>query len=193
MTEARRPSAPRAPDEDAPILARVAAGDRGAFQELAAKHRAGLVAMVRRYVKSPDDAEDIAQRALLRAFEKLSTFRGEASFRSWLFRIGVHLALNHVRDARRGEDVELDDIAAFTNVLDTRRLVAAELWRKVSARLDELPPKQRLAVELRLFHDLEFKDIAALADCSEDSAKVNYHHGVKRLRDVLDTGRGAPP
>lgn len=174
-------------DDDAPMLARVAAGDARAFDSIVVKYRPLLVSLVRRYVKNADDAEDVAQRALLRAYEKLATFRGEATFRSWLCRIAIHLALNHVRDQVRVEAIDVDDIASFTLALDTRKLVAAELWRKVSARLDELPPKQRLVVELRFFHDLSFKEIAVLADCSEDSAKVNFQHGVKRLRDVLAT------
>ena len=62
---------------------------------------------------------------------------------------------------------------------------AAEVWRKVSARLEELPPRQRLVLELRVFHDLSFDEIAAVVDSSEDSAKLNYHHAVKRLRGLL--------
>ena len=58
----------------------------------------------------------------------------------------------------------------------------------MSARLAELPPKQRLVVELRLFHDLSFKEIADVAATTEESAKANYHHGVKRLRDVIGKG-----
>ncbi len=180
------PPAGRAPpDDDAALITRIAAGDRAAFDVLATRHRAAIVALVHRYVKNGDDAEDVAQRALLRAFERIATFRGEASFRTWLFRIAIHLALNHVRGRDRAESIDVDDIAAFTSALDTQRLVAAELWRKVSARLDELPPKQRLVVELRLFHELSFQEIAVAAACTEESAKANYHHGVKRLRAVL--------
>jgi RNA polymerase sigma-70 factor (ECF subfamily) len=182
---------PAGADEDAPSVARLCAGDRGAFDALASKYRARLVSLVHRYVKNADDAEDVAQRTLLRAYEKIATFRGEATFRTWLFRIAVHLACNHVRGRDRAEAIDVDDIAAFTSALDTRRLVAAELWRKVSARLDELPPKQRLVVELRLFHDMSFKEVADVAGCSEESAKANYHHGVKRLRDVIAEPRRA--
>lgn len=176
-------------DEDAAALARVAAGDTSAFGELATKHRAALVRLVHRYVKNAGDAEDVAQRALLRAFEKIDTFRREAPFRTWLFRIAIHLAQNHVRGRDRAEPLEVDDIAAFTSALDTRRLVAAELWRKVEKRLLELPPKQRLVVELRLFHEMPFKEVAAIAGSTEESAKANYHHGVKRLRDVIGKHR----
>jgi RNA polymerase sigma-70 factor (ECF subfamily) len=180
------PSAPRIlHDEDAELIARFRAGDRTAFDAIAIKYRDPILGLVRRYVKNDSDAEDVAQRALLRAFEKLDTFRGESAFRTWLFRIAIHLALNHIRGRDRFQAVELDDIASFTNALETAKLVAAELWQKVSARLDELPPKQRLVVELRLFHELSFKEISTIADCSEESAKANFHHGVKRLRVVI--------
>lgn len=186
MTSSPPPEGPRpGGDPDLFQLARHASGDRGAFQRLAAKYRASIVSLVRRYVKNEADAEDVAQATLLRAYERIATFEGESLFRTWLFRIAIHLALNHVRDRDRAELIDVDDVAAFTSALDTRRLVAAELWRKVSARLDELPPKQRLVVELRLFHELTFKEIADVADCTEESAKANYHHGVKRLRDVI--------
>lgn len=140
-------------------------------------------------MKNDADAEDVAQRALLRAYEKIATFRGDASFRTWLFRIAIHLSLNHLRGRDPAEPLELHDLAAFTSALDTQRLVAAELWRKVSVRLAELPPRQRLVVELRLFHELSFKEIADVAGSSEDAAKANFHHGVKRLRDVLEKRR----
>jgi len=177
-------------DEDAPLVERCQAGDKSAFDALVLKHRDGIRQLVRRYVKSEDDAEDVAQRALLKAFEKLADFRRESSFRTWLYRIAVHVALNHVRGAARTEPLaEMDDLPALTNALETNRLVAAEVWAKVAARLVELPPKQRLVVELRLFHELSFREIGALADCSEESAKVNFQHGIKRLRGLIPDPR----
>jgi len=179
-------SEPMQEDEDGPFVDRALAGDRTAFDALVVKHREGIQKLVRRYVRRGEDAEDVAQRALLNAFEKLKDFRRESSFRTWLYRIAVHLALNHVRRAsREGPIGELDDLPAFTNSLETSRLVAAEVWGRVALRLAELPPKQRLAVELRIFHELSFREIATLADCSEDSAKVNFHHGIKRLRGLI--------
>jgi RNA polymerase sigma-70 factor (ECF subfamily) len=156
-----------------------------AFDEIARKYHEPLKRLVRRYVKNDPDAEDVSQKVLLQAFEKLQTFRGESAFRTWLFRIAIHLALNSLRGKDRMQPIELDDIAAFTSTLETGKLVAAELWRKVEKRLAELPPKQRLTVELRLFHELSFKEIADVAGVSEESAKANFHHGVKRLRDVI--------
>lgn len=184
----------RPADEDAPLLDRFLAGDRAAFDALVLRHRDSVRKLVRRYVRSEHDAEDVTQRVLLQALEKLATFRRESTFRTWIHRIAVHLALNQVRGEGRGRvdpGVELDDLPAFTNALATSRLVAAEVWTRVAQRLEELPPKQRLTVELRLFHELSFQEVGALAGCSEDSAKANFHHAIKRLRGLIpDPGRG---
>jgi RNA polymerase sigma-70 factor (ECF subfamily) len=178
------PSPTEGHDPDAALVAQFLAGDSAAFDELVLRHQAAVRRLVLRYVKSEADAKDITQIAFVRAFEKLSAFRGEAAFRTWLFRIAINLALNHVR----GTPVDLapiGDVAAFTSSLQTSKLVAAEVWRKVSARLDDLPPKQRLALELRIFHDLSFEEVATIAGFSVESAKANFHHAVKRLRGLL--------
>ena len=173
-------------DEDAPLLDRFLAGDRTAFDELVIRHGESLRKLAQRYVRNEEDAKDVAQRALLQALEKLATFRRESTFRTWIHRIAVHIALNHVRGQGRNDPgVDLDALPAFTSALETNRLVAAEVWSKVARRLEELPAKQRLAVELRLFHELSFQEIGALSGCSEDSAKANFHHGVKRLRGLI--------
>ncbi|MBK9266942.1 MAG: RNA polymerase sigma factor [Polyangiaceae bacterium] len=177
---------PARPDPDAELVDRALLGDRHAFDALVTAHRDAITRLCRRYVRRHEDAEDVAQRAFLNAFEKLGDFRRESTFRTWLHRIAVNLALNHVRHAAHEAPIaELDDLPTFTNALETSRLVAAEVWNRAAARIAELPPKQRLVVELRLFHELSFGEIAVLADCSEDSAKVNFHHGIKRLREWI--------
>jgi len=177
-------SPPEGDDPDAALVAQFLDGDSTAFEALVLRHQSAVRRLVLRYVKSDADAKDLTQIAFVRAFEKLSAFRGEAAFRTWLFRIAINLALNHVR----GTPVDLapiGDVAAFTSSLQTSQLVAAEVWRKVSARLDDRPPKQRLALELRIFHDLSFEEVASIAGFSVESAKANFHHAVKRLRGLL--------
>lgn len=173
------------PDPDRALVERLRAGDRSAFDDLVRAYEQPITRLVRRYVSDAEDAKDVTQRTFVRVFERLDSFRGDARFRTWLYRVAVNLAIDHVRGAAPGESVPIEDDVAFTNSLGTERLVAAEIWRKVQARLSELPPKQRLVVELRVYHDLSFEEIAAIVDSSEDAAKVNYHHAVKRLRSLL--------
>jgi RNA polymerase sigma-70 factor (ECF subfamily) len=173
-------------DRDLEVVARFKGGDRTAFDELVRRYERPILALVRRYVTVEEDAKDVAQRTFVRVLERIDSYRSQSSFKTWLYRVAVNLALDHARGDRSGNTVPLeDDVAAFTSSLGTEKLVAAEVWRKVSARLAELPPRQRLVVELRVFHDLSFEEIGAIVDSSEDAAKANYHHAVKRLRSIL--------
>jgi RNA polymerase sigma-70 factor (ECF subfamily) len=172
-------------DPDGGLIARFKGGDSSAFAELVRKYERSIVALVRRYVTVEEDAKDLAQRTFVRVLERIDSFHARSSFRTWLYRVAINLAVDHARGDDSGSAVPLEDDVAFTSSLGTEKLVAAEVWRKVSARLAELPPRQRLVVELRVFHDLSFEEIGALVDSSEDAAKANYHHGVKRLRSIL--------
>jgi RNA polymerase sigma-70 factor (ECF subfamily) len=184
--QGRRVSQPTIEDPDRAAIARFRSGDRAAFEELVRKYERSIVSLVRRYVAIEEDAKDVAQRTFVRVLERIDSFHSRSSFRTWLYRIAVNLALDHARGNRNeAAVVPLEDDVAFTSSLGTEKLVAAEVWRKVSARLAELPPRQRLVLELRVFHDLSFEEIGALVDSSEDAAKANYHHGVKRLRSIL--------
>jgi RNA polymerase sigma-70 factor (ECF subfamily) len=183
VSDVDRPSA--AGDADTQLVERFRTGDAKAFDEIVRRHSEAIRRLVGRYIRREADAKDVAQEAFTRAFQGLPSFRGESSFRTWLYRIAVNVALDHIRGNPRRELEPIEDVAVFTHSLQTSRLVAAEVWQKVSTRLDALPPKQRLVFELRMFHDLSFGEVAALAECSEDSAKVNFHYAVKRLRDLL--------
>ncbi len=174
-------------DPDADLIQAFRDGQKNAFDEIVRRHQVAITRIARRYVKSDADAKDLSQRTFLRAIEKLATFRGESTFRAWLYRVAVNVALNHIRGSIQTESIELEDIASFTNALATEKLVAAEVWRKVQSKLEQLPPKQRLAVELRIFHEFSFEDIAVLVDSTEEAAKNNYHLAVKKLRTVLPT------
>jgi RNA polymerase sigma-70 factor (ECF subfamily) len=170
-------------DPDRALVERLRAQDRTAFDELVRTYEASILKLVQRYVQVTEDARDVTQRTFIRVFERLDSYRGESRFRTWLYRVAVNVAIDHARGTQQA--VPIEDDVAFTSSLGTDRLVAAEVWRKVNARLADLPPRQRLVVELRLFHDLSFEEIGAIVDSTEDAAKVNYHHAVKRLRSLL--------
>ena len=172
-----------AEDLDLGLVERFRAGDRRAFDELVRKYQRPIYYMVLRYVKDGDEAKDVAQRAFVRAFEGLAGFRADAAFRTWLYRIAVNLALNHLRDHRR--HVEVDETSATVEAVGAGRLADAQARGRLRAALDALPPKQRLVLELRVYEELPFREVAEIAGCSENAAKVNFHHAVKRLRERL--------
>ncbi len=101
----------------------------------------------------------------------------------------MNAAMNHARDTRRRRSVPIEEVDLITNALGTGRMAVREARRKLTAALERLPPKQRTVVELRLVHELSFRAIAEIAGTSEDSAKSNFQHAVRRLREwVLGPG-----
>ena len=171
-------------DEDAELVSRFRDGDRAAFDELVRRYQRPIYHLALRYVKNGDDAKDIAQRAFVRAFQGVGRLRGEASFKAWLYKIAVNLALNHVRDrAKLRPAEEAGDLAV--EAIGSARLDDADARRAVLAALDGLPPKQRMVLELRVFEELPFREVAEAAGCTENAAKVSFHHAVTKLRQWI--------
>ncbi len=170
----------RAPGEsadDRQIVARVQAGERDAFGALVARYQRMVFALARRMTGSPDEAEDVMQTCFMNAFRQIGEFRGDASFKTWLYGI----ALNECRMAHRrsGRTVALDSVAEPVAANGERQTIDRLLLDKLVARL---PEKQRAALVLRVTEDLSFREIGALIGSSEASAKVSYFHAVKKLR-----------
>lgn len=174
---------PDASDADLVDLAR--AGSRPSFEALVRRYQKPLYFLCLRYVHDHDAASDLAQRTFIRALEKMDELRDAQIFRSWLFRIGANLALNHLRDHARF--VEEDRTSAEEPVAPEAhvQLEAAEDAAALRHAVAELPTKQRMTLELRVYEELSFKDIAAALETTEGAAKVNFHYAVRRLRTLL--------
>ena len=172
-------------DPDHELAERFRNGDRVAFDLLVRRHQKGMWRLVRRYVKSDADAADVTQLAFVRAFRGLSAFRGTATVRSWLYRIAINCALSWLRDHRRENPTEIAEDALTEANPAPAQLSADDDRAWLRKAIEQLPPKQKLVLELRVFDDLSFKEVAELAECSENTAKVNFHYAVKRLRDIL--------
>lgn len=180
-----RPSRVTIADPDRELAERFREGDRAAFDALVRRHQKGLWRLVRRYVKRDADAADVTQLAFVRAFRGLAAFRGTATVRSWLYRIAINCALSWLRDHRREQPTELAEDALTDDNPAPSQLAAGDDRARLKRAIAQLPPKQKMVLELRVFDDLSFKEVAELADCSENTAKVNFHYAVKRLRDIL--------
>ncbi|MCU1282887.1 MAG: polymerase sigma-E factor [bacterium] len=168
--------------DDERLVARFLGGDRAAFDALVRRYQRPIYWLALRYVGNDADAKDVAQRALVQAFVKLKQLRAGASFRSWVYRTAANLSLNVVRD-RKPQTPLADDVAV---ALTREPLLEEEAQRRLRAAVTKLPPQQRLVVELRVFQDLPFAQVAEIAECSEDAAKVNFHHALKRLRVLMN-------
>ncbi len=185
----RAPSVTADPDRE--LVERFRAGERGAFDLIVRRHQKGMWRLARRYVKHDADAADVTQLAFVKAFHALISFRGAATVRSWLYRIAINCALTWIRDHRREQPQAIAEDALVASGSATATMISGEDSARLRTAIGALPPKQKLVLELRVFDDLSFKEVAELAECSENTAKVNFHYAVKRLREILVGGSDA--
>jgi RNA polymerase sigma-70 factor (ECF subfamily) len=186
------PTHPPSEASDEDLVRRARTGERRAFELLVRRYQKPLYFLCRRYVHDHDAATDLVQRAFIRVMDKIVELREENIFRSWLFRIGVNLALNHLRDHARFVEEEAAAAAdeAMTAPEAMTQLEAAETASALRDAVALLPTKQRMTLELRVYEELAFKDIALALDTTEGAAKVNFHYAVRRLKALL--GRSEP-
>lgn len=183
----------RAPRDEDALVAAFLVGDDDAFGELVGRHESMVLAIVRRYATSPDDAKDLAQRTFLRAFEaaRRSLRRGTRNavpFRRWLVRIAVNLAKNHRRDAVRVLRAPLEDLERQVSAEgpDARdALLHREAELRMRAAVLSLPSRQREVLTLRIDAELPFAEIALALGITENAAKVSFHHATRALRAAL--------
>jgi RNA polymerase sigma-70 factor (ECF subfamily) len=180
-------------DDDTPdetLVTRAQRGDQVALGLLVRRHQRALFLLCLRYVGDADEAADLVQKSFVRAMTKLGDLRDAAVFRAWILRIGAHLSLNHLRDHARfvSDDGETDrpgDPNRTATPAAIERLEAEELAVALRDAVQTLPTKQRMTLELRIYEDLPFREIAEALSISEGAAKVNFHYAVRKLRATL--------
>ncbi len=167
--------------DEAALIARARGGSTKAFDSLVERHQRRIYGLALRVLRDHDQADEATQRSFVHAWEHLGAFRGEASFATWLH----HIAMNECRDMLRTErrKVALDDVPEAR--LASGGELPIPLGRHLGALVAELPARQRSVLSLRVLGELPFADIARSEGISENAAKVNFHHAVRRLRGWL--------
>ena len=177
---------------DLELVQRVQRGERVAFDLLVNKYQHRIAHLVARYVRDPTEVEDVAQEAFIKAYRGLANFRGESAFYTWLYRIAINTAKNHlVAAGRRVPDQGVDaseaeqyDDGALLRDTDTpeRQLITGEIERAVYRTIESLPPELREAVTLREMEGLSYGEIAAVMDCPIGTVRSR----IFRAREAID-------
>lgn len=173
---------------DDTLVANYRQGDVSAFELLVRRYQRPLYWYVYRALGGGPEVADICQQTFVRAFLNLDQLAQPGGFRSWLYRIATNLLQDHYRaDKRNGAgQVTGDDPPAVTgSALD--EVMAADERERVNRMLARLPEAQRLTVYLRFYQGLKFEEIAQVLGSPVGTAKANYHHGMRRLRQLLAT------
>jgi len=178
-------------DLERALIARCRAGDQSAFDELVERYHRPLYRLAYRFLGNPEDAADVVQDALVRAYRNVNRFRAEGKVRNWLYTIVVNRALSYRR--RRRPTVSLDDdtqawhLEATGNGSDPAA-VAANRNRLMALRqaLVALPRRQRAAVMLFGFQGLSLRETAEVMQCAEGTVKSSLHRARARLQRALE-------
>lgn len=174
---------------DLELVDQVKVGNRKAFTELVRRHQRGLLRIVLRMTRELPLAEDIVQETFIKAYEKMALFEGRSSFKSWLYQVGLNTAKNRFR-SRPQEEFTTDIVQGGVDAGAERDLVKGDVSRLLRAQVDLLPERQRIAITLRVFEDLSFKEIAQIMNCPYDTAKANYRHALLKLREKFELEMG---
>ncbi len=171
---------------DAELVAQARAGDMAARDQLVARHVDAVYGLSLRVLGDRDLAQDAAQDASVNALAALGRFRGDSSFRTWLLRIALNAARSLARRGVRRREVGIVEAECVAAGDDPAARAATALdATRVRSALARLPEKQRLSVSLRVDQGLSYAEIAEVIGSTEGAARVNYHLGIRRLREML--------
>ncbi|PKM45165.1 MAG: RNA polymerase sigma factor RpoE [Gammaproteobacteria bacterium HGW-Gammaproteobacteria-1] len=180
---------------DQELVERVQQGDKRAFDLLVLKYQHKIVKLISRYVRDPDESLDVAQETFIKAYRALANFRGESAFYTWLYRIAINTAKNHlVALGRRPPDTDID--AADAVQLDMESSVSLrendtpehmalkdEIERTIFRAIEDLPEDLRTAITLRELEGLSYEEIAEAMGCPIGTVRSR----IFRAREAIDT------
>ena len=179
------------PGVDEQLVERAQAGDRRAFELLVRKYQYKIVQLVGRLVGDAD-APDVAQETFIKAWRAMNGFRGQSAFYTWLYRIGINTAKNHlVARGRRpsNQDIDVEEAEQFGHTehmsdVDTPEamLLSEEIKQKVTETIAKLPPDLRQAITLRELEGLSYEEIAEVMDCPIGTVRSR----IFRAREAID-------
>lgn len=187
--------------DDKELVSAVRAGDKGAFRTLFERYHRRAYALALGVVRHPDDALDVVQDAFIKAHKYLDKFEGNSSFYTWLYRIVMNLAIDHLRKHRRVKPVELDeskledggDESLIPRILGGnpgRALMDKEIRARIDQALAELSDNHRAVLVMRELEGLSYEEMAQAMECSKGTIMSRLFHArknmQKRLLDLLE-------
>ena len=177
---------------DKELVSRAKKGDKGAFDLLVRKHQHKVVKLVSRYVRDPSEALDVTQEVFLKAYRGLDKFRGESAFYTWIYRIAVNTAKNHLQmQSRRTPDhaVEAEEAEQYEGESALKeygtpehQLLSEEINQTVRDVIDNLPDDLRTAITLRELEGMSYEEIAQVMDCPIGTVRSR----IFRAREAID-------
>ncbi len=183
--------------DEAALIARSQGGDLSAFDELTRRYRNQVFAIAYNALRNEQDAWDLSQEALLKAWRSIGRFRGQASFFTWIYRIVVNLTIDTLRRKRIEGGTEFDDATSLREIEPgaatapraepepRQRLENREVQVRIDAALEKLSPEHRLAIVLREIEGRSYEEIASAMECSVGTVMSRLFYARKKLQTLL--------
>jgi len=178
---------------DQELVKRVQNGEKAAFDILVRKYEHKLANVIGRYIRDPSEVLDVAQEAFIKAYRALPNFRGDSAFYTWLYRIAINTAKNHLVASNRrppNDDIDAQDAEQFESgsglkeyATPERMALQSELASTIQDAIDDLPEELRTAIVLRELDGLSYEDIASAMDCPIGTVRSR----IFRARDAIET------
>ncbi|MBY0269569.1 MAG: RNA polymerase sigma factor RpoE [Burkholderiales bacterium] len=189
---------------DQQLVERVQRGDKRAFDLLVTKYQRKLGRLLSRFIRDPSEVEDVTQEAFIKAYRALPNFRGDSAFYTWLYRIGINTAKNHLvamgrraptsteMDAEEAESLESGDQLRDLNTPENQ-MMSRQVGDTVNQTLQELPEELRTALTLREIEGLSYEEIAIAMQCPVGTVRSRIFRAreavAAKLKPLLDTGK----
>ena len=178
------------------LMARIAKGDEDAFELLVTRHQTSILNLIYRYVGDRTQANDLSQEVFLRVWQAARSYKPQAKFTTWIYRITANLCLNELKSSRRKKWLQflrfgdnLENTVEETLVDDTPSsedlLLAKERSRQIANALQSLPENQRMALILKRYDDLSYQEIAKILNCSISAVESLLVRAKKSLQEKL--------
>ena len=179
-------------DTDQQLVDRVLSGNKNAFNMLVLRYQHRVAALISRFIHDPQEVEDVCQEAFIKAYRALPLFRGDSAFYTWLYRIAVNTAKNHLVSRNRRppasdldvDEAEISEIGSVLREIENPEgsLATDKLKQAITAAIEELPEDLRTAFTLREFSGLSYEDITEVMDCPVGTVRAR----IFRAREAID-------
>lgn len=191
-------------DVDQQLVERVQRGDKRAFDLLVTKYQRKLGRLLSRFIRDPSEVEDVTQEAFIKAYRALPGFRGDSAFYTWLYRIGINTAKNHLvalgrraptsteLDAEEAENLDSGEQLRDLNTPENQ-MMSRQVGDAVNQTLQELPEELRMALTLREIEGLSYEEIATVMQCPVGTVRSRIFRAreavAEKLRPLLGTSK----
>lgn len=178
------------------LVERAQRGEKHAFELLVAKYQRKLARLLARFIRDPAEVEDVAQEAFIKAYRALPSFRGDSAFYTWLYRIGINTAKNHLvsigRRAPTATEFDSEEAEGFADGEQLRDIntpenlmMSKEIANTVNATMDALPEELRTAIQLREIEGLSYEEIATIMNCPIGTVRSRIFRAREAIAEKL--------